>query len=602
MAATRQASRLQTYQKGGGYRARAQSVDSSTDTSWGIASEHESYKSLVVDDDRRFEVDEAFLDGPFRRAGLHRSFSFQGSSNLRSRYLSKVKPHLYRHPEDNWEIESLSFTRLSGHQRKTLSCIWAAKLSYFFALGMMPVVLPIIVEAKGLGSFATGTLFAVWGLATAVFWPFWQMAISKTGSKTMLILGLCLTGISYLLFGCLHFEPDWQRFIIISYILRVIEGAGYAAIEIAVTAKVLMEFPRHESGAYGSTQNCIGVGLTIGSCLGGFLYSVADVAASLITGGLLLFLIGFITICLLKKRPYIYSNDSQSPRHKRKFLRQMSVWVALAMLFFGTFALSCLIPILEPHLREIFTPHYTVEGIVLAAIPLSFAFGTAIWQWLITHDYICGLESVSIAGLIIAAVTLLLLGPSKAFNIPIDLLWLDVVCFLALGGAASMIYTSTINALLEGAELKKMNKLAAYSTITTMIVLTQSIALVIGAPIGGSLFQYLDFQAATSIISVILFCVCGLALLHCTVKCVLTVRQYRRLVMASEAEQAEARRTRTFRAPVMGASAAAASSPKPTILDRNFSRNSQFTASRLTDRRPLLASPTGKGRSYGTYL
>ena len=131
-------------------RARANSMDStSTSSSWYIPSEHESAKSLVEYSDRRTYADD-LMEGSFSPTfRLRRSFSFQGSSGLRSRYLTSMKPHLYRHPQDSWEVESLNFKMLSSHQKKTLWCIWMAKISYYFSIGMLPVVLPSIVGYLG---------------------------------------------------------------------------------------------------------------------------------------------------------------------------------------------------------------------------------------------------------------------------------------------------------------------------------------------------------------------------------------------------------------------------------------------------------------------
>lgn len=59
-----------------------------------------------------------------------------------------------------------------------------------------------------------------------------------------------------------------------------------------------------------------------------------------------------------------------------------------------------------------------MEGLVIAVIPLGFIFGMLFWQWLITHDYVCGLDCVNIFGLIVFGITFFFLGPFKALKIP----------------------------------------------------------------------------------------------------------------------------------------------------------------------------------------
>lgn len=113
-------SRTSRYEGARARRARASSADSTMTTtdSWDIPTEHETAKSLVDYSDRPAFADDLMENASLMPFPLRRSFSFQGSSGLRSRYLATMKPHLYRHPEDQWEVESLSFGKLSSHQRE----------------------------------------------------------------------------------------------------------------------------------------------------------------------------------------------------------------------------------------------------------------------------------------------------------------------------------------------------------------------------------------------------------------------------------------------------------------------------------------------------
>lgn len=126
-------------------RSRRLSSESSTsNNSWQLASEHMSWKSMDAQHDR---LDTEFTSEPYGRVLLQRSFSFHALSGLRDRYLTGGKPHSHNHLEDSWEIESLNLSRLSTHQKRTISCLWAAKLAYYFALGMQPMALPPFVSA-----------------------------------------------------------------------------------------------------------------------------------------------------------------------------------------------------------------------------------------------------------------------------------------------------------------------------------------------------------------------------------------------------------------------------------------------------------------------
>ncbi|GAU92815.1 hypothetical protein RvY_04848 [Ramazzottius varieornatus] len=599
-------SRTSRYEAARARRARANSADSTVTTtdSWDIPTEHETAKSLVDYSDRPAFADDLMENASLMPFPLRRSFSFQGSSGLRSRYLATMKPHIYRHPEDQWEVESLSFRKLSSHQKRTLSLIWLAKISYYFALGMMPIVLPSALEAQGFSTLATGTIFAIWGLTTVITWPLWQMAVPRLGTKNTFNLGLFLTGTSFVLFGSLHWEQDALRYIILAAVFRAVEGIGFAALEVAITAKLLVEFPRNESGVYGSALNCVGVGLTLGSCLAGALYYVADVAATFLTCGLLLFVVGFVSICFLERRPFTWSLFSDSTKKRRKFRRNISLYGATTMFFFAVLALAALQTIIEPHIRTIFGSHYTVEGIILALIPLSFSFGVALWQWLITHDFICGLECSNITGIFLAGFIFLFTGPVKAFNIPANLLWLDLLCFLGLGGTASMVFAATFHTFLECAEAKKLNKLAAYSTTTSVIVITQALGTIVGAPLGGFLNWYLDFQLATAIIASILFGACLIGAIFSVVRVVVKMRRLKRMAGHHLARIERAKRSgRSSRAQLVGGSLARKTTAALQNIRINNFRYSANVGQFIADDHPLLEhSVSQKHRSYGTYL
>ncbi|XP_055337538.1 MFS-type transporter SLC18B1-like [Paramacrobiotus metropolitanus] len=570
-------------------RIRRNSDDSlsSSNSSWRLASEHSTSRSLVAEP-VQVEMNDSM--------NLQRSFSFHGSSGLRGRYLSEVKPHLYRHPEDDWEIESLNLSRLTGQQRKTIYCLWAAKLTYYITFGIQPLALPAIVEANTLLSSATGTLFATWALGVIAFWPVWRRCVNRTGTKSVLIIGMFLNGLSFLLFGCLHFEESWSRFIVMAYIFKLIEGAGFAALELAIITKTLLEFPRHESGAYGSVQTCIGIGVTIGAAIGGFLYSIADVASTFLLLGVLFFLVGLVILCVMDTRPYINPVIQESRKKKRRFLQQVSVHSAILMYFFGIFSLGALLSTLEPHISAVYDLNFTVEGILLAVIPLGFAFGMAFWQWLITHDYVCGLDCVNIFGVLVMGLTFLFLGPCEVFKLPNNLLWLNVICFLVIGGCISMVVTASLNTLLETAELKKMNKLAAYSTISTIMIIILCLGVAMGSCIGGYINQIKGFEYTTTVFAVILFIVGVLDAIYALVKTAIKLHKYNQLQAEIQAQHRMlTRHGHTNRVALMGVAQLG-----PV---KGMSRQASKIAPNYSDRQALLDS-TGrpKGRSYGTYL
>ena len=67
---------------------------------------------------------------------------------------------------------------------------------------------------------------------------------------------------------------DHYTFVILSFVIRIIEALGNAAFLTASFALIAKEFPDNVGTTFASLETCFGLGLIIGPLLGSMLYQV----------------------------------------------------------------------------------------------------------------------------------------------------------------------------------------------------------------------------------------------------------------------------------------------------------------------------------------
>ena len=136
-----------------------------------------------------------------------------------------------------------------------------------------------MAEKRGLTPSQYGFTFGIPYLAAFIFSPIIGTYGGKIGPKTILCGGAFIQAVVAYLFGLLDFiEPVWP-FLMLSYLLRFIEGIGTAAHLGAALAILIDLFPDRVATYMSYTEVGFGLGYMLGPPLGSHLYEL---------GGLLL--------------------------------------------------------------------------------------------------------------------------------------------------------------------------------------------------------------------------------------------------------------------------------------------------------------------------
>ena len=149
-----------------------------------------------------------------------------------------------------------------------------AYTSWGCLLVLQPPFYPLVAEQKGAKPSQYGFVFGIIHLAAFIFSPIFGSYGGKIGSRILLYIGSFSQGVIALLFGFLQFINSTWLFIILSYLLRFLNGVADAAVWGASLAILLQIFPDKVATMMSYTEACIGLGYILGPCIGSFLFEL----------------------------------------------------------------------------------------------------------------------------------------------------------------------------------------------------------------------------------------------------------------------------------------------------------------------------------------
>lgn len=103
---------------------------------------------------------------------------------------------------------------------------------------------------------------------------FYLSQLNQIGPKLLFNGGILTTGACAILFGLLDKVDGHYPFIILSFLIRIVEAMGNAAFLTASFAIIAKEFPNNVATTFASLETFFGLGLIVGPTVGGTLYQV----------------------------------------------------------------------------------------------------------------------------------------------------------------------------------------------------------------------------------------------------------------------------------------------------------------------------------------
>ncbi|XP_055339796.1 MFS-type transporter SLC18B1-like [Paramacrobiotus metropolitanus] len=479
-------------------------------TSWILPSLHRSSRRLLSDVGRAARYASGSLRGGAEdpRRFLQRSASLDGLHSAAWRRLS-AEDHIEPITESQEaELEAkFSFLAMSRNEKLTLLCLAVVDMFSYLCMSIMSPFFPIKVAAVGASQTISGAVFAVYALTVFLASPVFAKLIPVLGAKFTFIAGVFLASGCNFLFGFLEYVDDPFTFTVLAFAIRIVEGVGAAGFCTASFSILAYEFSGNVAVVFGTLESFVGIGMTAGPALGGFLYSCGGFKLPFFIVGSIMFLTVPLNMWLLPTQEHVVCKPKKGSR--MKFFKNPSVYVVCLTILIMSSVWGFLDPTLEPHLEQ-FNLSSAMVGLVFLLISASYAIFSPLWGWI--AEKVENTDVMMVLGLIIAGVTLLFLGPSRFLQFLENYLWVNLVCLSVLGAAISMALIPTFETLLCIAEESGMEEnMGTYAVVSGVWGSAYSLGEVVGPALGGYLDDLYGFEMCSTVMA---SCCLGVAVLY----------------------------------------------------------------------------------------
>ncbi|XP_018573971.1 MFS-type transporter SLC18B1-like isoform X2 [Anoplophora glabripennis] len=287
-------------------------------------------------------------------------------------------------------------------------------------------------------------------------------------------------------------------FIILSFVIRIVEALGNAAFLTASFAIIAKEFPDNVATTFASLETFFGLGLIVGPTVGGALYEVGRYTLPFAVMGSALFMSAILTAIVLPKHEA--GTDREAGPSIFKALKIPGVMLAAASIIVTSISIGFLQATFEPHLRPL-----NLTGIELGLMFVvnggTYAIIAPGFGWLCDRFY--NPKIVTIVGTILVAAGFMLIGPAPFIPVP-TILWLTI-CGLVLHGLgmAAQLVASFTDALRTSVAHGFPNNLETFGLISGLWTSTFALGAFIGPSISGILYDSIGFRNASIFIMAI---------------------------------------------------------------------------------------------------
>lgn len=352
---------------------------------------------------------------------------------------------------------------------------------------------PAEAERKGATATEYGLVFGVFELVIFLVSPFYGKYIMKIGPKFLLNAGIFTTSICCILFGLLDRVNGREAFVVLSFIIRIVQAlgeAGYITASFSLTAK---EFPDSIATTFALLETCFGIGILLGPTLGGALYQVGGYIMPFTVLGSLLFIAACITYFVLPSSKDDYLHDAET-FNVLSVMRIVPVAIAALSVFSGATAIGFVAATLEPHLRQFhLTP--VLNGLMFIVSGGIYGLTAPIWGRLCDK---VGQTKLFIAiASVLVCIAFTLLGPAPYIPVKTTL-WMCIVGLVFQGvGVGGEIVCAFLGSLKEAVKHGYPDDLRTYGLVSALWSSAFALGAFVGPSIGGVMLDTVGFRIGT---------------------------------------------------------------------------------------------------------
>ncbi|VVC34299.1 Major facilitator superfamily,Major facilitator superfamily domain [Cinara cedri] len=401
----------------------------------------------------------------------------------------------------------LRISNFSKRQWLTLIVFSIADFCNAICVSLQAPFYPKEAIKKGATITECGLVFGVFELVVFLISPIYGKHLNKIGPKNLFNGGIFTTGLCAILFGFLDKVDSHYPFIILSFVIRIVEAMGNAAFLTASFAIIAMEFPDNVATTFASLETFFGLGLIVGPTIGGALYSVGGFITPFMVLGSTLFLSAIMTAFALPDHPN-RRNDVTSDASILQVLKIPGVLLAAASIIVTSMSIGFLSATLQPHLCKYFELSPMVLGLMFVINGGTYALTAPWWGWLC--DKVLPAKVVTLLGCIILMIGFSLIGPVPFLNRPTEMHITILGLVLHGMGIGAQLVASFTDALRTAVQHGFPNNLETYGLISGLWTSTFALGAFIGPSIAGMLYDIVGFGWATVFV-IVLSAVVGVA-------------------------------------------------------------------------------------------
>ncbi|XP_040584061.1 MFS-type transporter SLC18B1 isoform X4 [Mesocricetus auratus] len=326
-------------------------------------------------------------------------------------------------------------------------------------------------------------------LASLVFGKY----LVQIGAKFMFIAGMFISGGVTILFGVLDQLPEGPTFIVMCFLVRIVDAIGFGAAITASSSILAKAFPNNVATVLGSLEVFSGLGLIAGPPLGGFLYQSFGYEVPFILLGCIVLLMIPLNLCIL---PSYESDPGEHSFWKLVTLPKVGL-IAFVIISLSS-CFGFLDPILSLFVLEKFSLPAGYVGLVFLGLALSYTISSPLFGLL--SDRMPNLRKwFLVFGNLITAACYMLLGPVPILHIKSQL-WLLVLVLVVNGFSAGMSIIPTFPEMLSCAYENGFEEgISTLGLISGLVSAMWSVGAFMGPVLGGFLYEKIGFEWAAAI-------------------------------------------------------------------------------------------------------
>uniref|UniRef100_A0A6G1S8P3 MFS-type transporter C6orf192 n=1 Tax=Aceria tosichella TaxID=561515 RepID=A0A6G1S8P3_9ACAR len=408
---------------------------------------------------------------------------------------------LIRHTCSIDQIQASFNESIKNHRKnyttRQLLVIFTYIYGNFFLAACVSLQAPFFPkEAENKGASATeyGLVFGVYELAIIFMSPIVGKLVGQSSPKLWIQFGLLMTGVMTVIFGFLDRAPNGKCFIILAFLVRILEGVGAASFTTPSYTATAEEFPNDQATILSLLETSFGIGLIVGPTLGGWLYEIGDYTLPFFAlGSFLVFgaMLNFIASYGQETRIH----DSKQPQagYLKILLSPGIVLDALCVVtslnFIGYNAAT-----LETHLRMFKLSVMTV-GCIFVITGAIYAFTTPIWGRMCKS---VDTRVMSLVGCILCILGFIIIGPLPIIGSEPSLkLIIVALVLIGLGTGIKLVAALVGSFKYAIEELGMPDNKSTFGVCSSIYHTSTSVGAFLGPSIGGLLLDQVGYMNGT---------------------------------------------------------------------------------------------------------